>query len=124
MSEVVTLELPSDLVRQARALAASTNRRFEDAVAEWIEWAVAEPPIDTLSDAELVSACDTELPDAVQAELSGLLAENREGSLIAADRERLDGLLVAYRRGLVFKARAMKEAVARGLKPRLGEHAA
>jgi hypothetical protein len=52
VSEVVTLELPSDLVRQARALAASKNRRFEDAVAEWIGRAVAEPPIDALSDAE------------------------------------------------------------------------
>lgn len=111
MSEVVTLELPSDLLRQARALAASTNRRFE-------------PPVDSLPDADLLSACDSRLPDAAQGELSELLAENREGSLKAGGRERLDGLLAAYRRGLVIKARAMKEAVARGLKPRLGEHAA
>mgnify|MGYP000057408594 CR=1 FL=1 len=32
MSEVVTLELPAELMRQARELAAATNRRFEDAV--------------------------------------------------------------------------------------------
>ena len=124
MSEQITLDLPSDLLRQARALAASTNRRFEDAVTEWIERAVAEPQFDSLPDADLLSACDSRLPDLTQEELSNLLAENREGSLQAGGHERLDGLLAAYRRGLVIKARAMKEAVTRGLKPRLGEHAA
>lgn len=124
MSELVTLELPSDLVRQARAVAASTNRRFEDVVAEWIERAIAEPPVESLPDAELLAACDRTLPDAVQDELSHLLAANREGALSAPERERLDSLLTAYRRGLVFKARALKEAVSRGLKHPLGDHAA
>ena len=78
MSEQITLELPSVLLRQARALAASTNRRFEDAV--------AEPQIDSLPDADLLSACDSRLPDAAQEELSGLLAENCEGSLQAMGR--------------------------------------
>ena len=119
MSERVTLELPSELVRQARALAASTNRRFEDAVAEWIGQAVAEPPIESLPDAELLAACNRMLPEASQTELSDLLAENREGELNAVSRERLDGLLAVYRRGLVQKARAVKAAVARGLMPRL-----
>lgn len=124
MSEVVTLELPSDLMQQARALAATTHRRFEDAVAEWIERAIAEPRIETLPDAELLSECDRSLPDAAQVELSELLATNREGTLDAADRGRLDRLLGAYRRGLVLKARALKEAVTRGLRPQLGDHAA
>ena len=124
MSERVTLELPSELVRQARALAASTNRRFEDAVAEWIEQAIAEPSVESLSDAELLSTCNRMLPEAMQSELSELLAENRDGQLNAVSRERLDGLLAVYRRGLVQKARAVKAAVARGLTQRLDEHAA
>ena len=66
--------------------AQSPHNLAEDAVAEWIERAVAEPPIDALSDAELVSACDSELPSTVRAKLSELLAENREGPLIAAGR--------------------------------------
>lgn len=64
------------------------------------------------------------MPDAEQDELTELLARNREGELAPADRPRLDELLAAYRRGLVVKGRALKEAVARGLTPRLGEDAA
>jgi hypothetical protein len=124
VSEVITLELPAELVRQARALAAATNRRLEDAVAEWIERAVADPPVEALPEAELLSLCDSRLADPLQDELSDLLARNREGGLAPAARGRLDELLAAYRRGLVLKARAVKEAVARGLKPRLGDHAA
>jgi hypothetical protein len=124
VSEVVTLELPTELVRQARALAAATNRRFEDAVAEWIGRAVAEPPVESLTDADLLAVCDSRLPESAQEELSDLLARNREGGLVPADRGRLDDPLAAYRRGLALKARAVKEAVTRGLKPRLGDHAA
>jgi hypothetical protein len=124
VSELVTLDLPPDLVRRARELAAATNRRFEDAVAEWIERAVADPPVEALPDDQVLSLCDSRLPDADQDELSGLLARNREGELAPADRGRLDELLAAYRRGLVLKARAVKEAVARGLTPRLGGDAA
>ena len=124
MSERITLELPVELVRQARALAAATNRPFEDAVADWIGRAVADPPVESLPDAQLVALCDSRLPDAEQDELSALLIRNREGVLAPADRPRLDELLAAYRRGLVVKGRAVKEAVSRGLAPRLDGNAA
>lgn len=115
MSEVVTLELPADLIRQARALAAATNRRLDDAVADWIGRAVADPPVTAMSDTDLLAACDATLPDADQAELSALLADQREGRLAPADRPRLDARLADYRHGLVRKAQAVKEAAARGL---------
>jgi len=40
------------------------------------------------------------------------------------DRDRLDQLMVLYRRGLKLKARAWKEAVARGLRTPLADDAA
>lgn len=124
MSERITLELPAELLRQARELAAATNRPFEDAVADWIGRAVADPPVEALPDAQILALCDSRLPDAEQDELSELLAHNREGELAPHDRPRLDELLAAYRRGLVVKGRALKEAVARGLTPRLNDDAA
>jgi hypothetical protein len=66
MSEQVTLDLPSELVRQARAFAASANRRFDDVIAEWIGQAVAEPPIESLPDAELLAVCNRMLPEPKQ----------------------------------------------------------
>jgi hypothetical protein len=113
MSEVVTLELPADLVRRARALAAATNRRFEDVVAEWIGRVVDDPPVESLPDEQILALCDARLPDAEQSELSELLARNKDGELADTDRGRLNQLMAAYRQGLVQKARAVKEAVAR-----------
>jgi hypothetical protein len=115
MSEVITLEVPSDLARQARALAAATNRRLEDAVVEWIGRAVADPPVESLPDEQVLSLCDGQLADAQQAELSDLLARNREEVLSDPERSRLDELMAIYRQGLVLKARALREAVSRGL---------
>jgi predicted transcriptional regulator len=116
MSEKVTIELPDELSRQARRLAAAGNRRLEDAVIDWINRAVSEPLVEALADDELLKLCDATLGAGKQAELSGLLADAREGTLDTAGRARLDDLMADYRRGLVLKARAWKEAVARGLR--------
>lgn len=115
MNESITLELPAEPVRQARAAAAARNRRLDDAVADWIGRAVADPPAETLPDDQLLAACAARLPAGEQDELSALLGRNRENTLAPADRQRLDELMVAYRVGLVLKARAVKEAAARGL---------
>jgi hypothetical protein len=124
MSETVTLELPGELAQQARALAAATNRPLEDAVVDWIGRTVANPPLESLSDARLLDLCDAALDSAQQEELSDLLAGMREGQLSETEQSRLEQLMAVYRRGLVLKAKALKEAVDRGLRPRLDGHAA
>lgn len=124
MSTVLTLELPDELARRARALAAASNRRIEDAIVEWIGRAVGEPPVESLPDAELLSLCDSMLEPSLQDELSELLGRVREGALSVAEQSRLEELMSLYRAGLVRKASALREAVARGLRPRLGEDAA
>jgi hypothetical protein len=124
MSETLTVEIPSELAQQARALAIAGNRRLEDAVVEWIGRMVADPPVESLRDGELLALCDATLDAARQEEVSTLLAEFREGTLATSQRARLEELMAGYRRGLVLKARALSEAVARGLRPRLDDHAA
>jgi hypothetical protein len=124
MSESLTLDLPEDLAREARALAAATNRRLEDVVIESVARAVAESDVEALSDTQLLALCDATLAPADQDNLSRLLAEQRATPLEATDRARLDDLMTAYRRGLVLKARAWKEAVARGLRRPPSDNAA
>lgn len=124
MSETVTLEIPDELALRARALAAATQRRFEDAVLDWVRRAVEEPTIELLADADLLALCDSTLGVSDQEALSELLAAHRERELPRPDQVRLDSLMEAYRRGLVLKARAWKEAVARGLRPPLADDAA
>jgi hypothetical protein len=116
MSETVTIELPDELSRRARRLAAAANRRLEDAVIDWISQVISEPDVEALPDDELLRLCDVTLEAGEQEELSGRLADAREGTLDPAGRARLDDLMARYRSGLVLKARAWKEAVARGLR--------
>jgi hypothetical protein len=126
MSDKVTIELPDELARRARAMAAAGHRRLEDAVVEWVRRAVAEPEVDALPDDEVLRLCDAALEPDDQKELSGLLGDSREGRLDATGQARLDELMALYRRGLVVKARAWEEAVARGLRtpPNDSDHAA
>ena len=116
MSEVVTLELPDDLVKRARAVAARTNRPFNEVLVEWIDRAGAEPSIELLPDDQLLALCDSQLEAAPQKQLSDLLARNRKNQISEAERQRLDELMSIYRRGLLQKAQALRVAVARGLK--------
>lgn len=120
MSETVTLELPEELARRARAVAAQTSRRFEDVLVEWMCRAGVEPPVEALPDHEVLELCDSQMPPDQQEELSDLLEGNREGTLKDSERVRLEELMQVYRRGLIRKAQALQVAVSRGLRPRLG----
>jgi hypothetical protein len=124
MAEMLTLELPEDLARQARAMATASRRRLEDAVVDWIRRAVAEPDVTSLEDAQLLELCDGMMNAGQQDEMSDLLADNREGKLTAERRQRLDSLLDVYRRGTLLKARAWAEAVRRGIRQRLDQNGA
>ena len=119
MSEIVTLELPDEVARSAREIAARTHRRLEDVLIEWLDRTSAELPVETLPDEQVLALYDMQMDDARQAELSDLLTHNREGALDDAERQRLDELMLVYRRGMVRKAQAFKVAVERGLRPPL-----
>jgi hypothetical protein len=123
MSEVVTLRIPDQLARDARAIASSTHRQMEDVLLEWMDRAAANPPVESLTDNQVLALCKLQMNPAQQHELSELLARNEAGGLNAGDQVRLDELLNEYRRGMVRKAQALKVAVERGLQPPLS-HAA
>ena len=124
MGTMLTLEIPDELARRAQAIADAANRRIEDAIVDWIGQAISEPAIESLPDFELLSLCDASLSSSDQDQLSDLLARLRENEITDAERVRLDELMAMYRSGMVRKARAIKEAVTRGLRPQLGKDAA
>ncbi|KAB8314889.1 hypothetical protein SD81_033270 [Tolypothrix campylonemoides VB511288] len=117
MAEIITLELPERLAQQAKEIAALTHRRLEDVLVEWIDRAITELPVESLPDEQVLVLCDLQMEREQQEVFSDLLARNQEGQLNDAEVKRLDDLMEVYRRGLVRKARAMKVAVERGLKP-------
>ncbi|HEY1389707.1 MAG TPA: hypothetical protein VGF38_14285 [Ktedonobacterales bacterium] len=123
MGQSVTLDLPPDLAQRAAAVAQRTHRRVEDVLLEWLGRAASDVPIESLSDDQVLALADREMGKSEQRELSALLARQREGTLDEAARLRLDELMTSYRRGMVEKARALKVAVERGLRPSLNSHA-
>ena len=116
MEEMVTIKVSERVARSAADLAARTDQRMEDVLAEWLDQAASEPPVELLSNGEVLALCDLQMDLAEQTELSRLLSENREGTLDDRGHVRLEELMKIYRRGLVRKARALKVAVQRGLR--------
>ena len=121
MTETVTLEIPEALAQQAKQIAALTHRRLEEILVEWIDYAISELSIESLPDNQILALCDLQMEAEQQELFSSLLAQNQEGELNEAGVNQLDTLMQVYRRGLVHKARALKVAVERGLRPPLSE---
>lgn len=119
VSERVTLELPDNLVQSARFVAAQTHRSVEDVLIAWLDRAAVDVPVELLPDDQVLALRDQQLDAATQNELGDLLAEQREGTLAAEGRVRLQELMNIYRQGMVRKAQALKVAVERGLQPAL-----
>lgn len=123
MGQTVSLDLPPDLAQRAAAVAQQTHRRVEDVLLEWLGRAASDVPIESLPDDQVLALANREMSQSEQRALSTLLARQREGTLDEAKRQRLDELMTSYRRGMVEKARALKVAVERGLRPPLDAHA-
>ena len=115
MSQTVTLEVPDSVASHAQQIATVTQRRLEDVLLEWLDRSVAELPVQYLSNEQILTLTAENLPQPVQAELSTLLAKNREGTLQKAEQTRLDALMALYRQGMVRKAEALRVAVERKL---------
>jgi hypothetical protein len=119
MGHHVTLDLPPEVAERAQAVAAQSHRRVEDVLLEWLGRAATYVPVDLLPDEQVLALRDQQMSEDQQRELGDLLARQREGSLDASARHRLDELMDIYRRGMVQKAQALKVAVDRGLQPPL-----
>lgn len=120
MGQVVTLNLPESVAARASQVASETHRQIEDVLIEWLDRATFEPPVETLSDTQVLALCDLEMSELEQLELAELLDDQREGQLTDIKRERLEVLMETYRHGIVRKAQALRVAVTRGLRPPLG----
>jgi hypothetical protein len=87
MSEQITVEVSEQVTRSAAQVAARHQRRVEDVLADWLDWAATELPVDDLPDSEVLALTEVQLAPQDQAELSELLAQNREGMLEARDHQ-------------------------------------
>jgi len=75
-----------------------------------------ERPVEELSDDEVLALAELHLTDEQDANLSGLLERNREGTLEPDGQREPDRMMRLYERGLLRKSQALKVAVHRGLR--------
>jgi hypothetical protein len=113
----ITIDLPADVAERAQAVAARTHQSVETVLVEWLHRAATDVPLAWLPDAEILALCDLQMGTVEQAEMSELLASQREGMLTNAERDRLHAILDQYRSGMLKKSQAVQIAVERGLRP-------
>lgn len=116
MSEQITLQVSDRVVNQATHVATQTQQRVEEVLANWLEWAVTEMPVEALSNEEVLALTELQLTTEQQSALSSLLAQNQDGTLDDLGRRQLDELMRIYEHGLLRKAQALRVAVQRGLR--------
>ena len=127
MSTQVTLTLPDALWERAGVLAQRTGLDVADSLSEAIGLSLnplgartGDRAIETWSDQDVAAAAESQLPPAEDQRLSELLDRQQAGSLSAAEQGEVRALMQAYQAGLLRKARALREAVRRGLREPLG----
>lgn len=119
MSEMIHLSLPDHILQKAREIAAFTHREVEDVLLEWLKNAAEDTPVESLPDDQVLALAEAQMDEDQYAELSELLAQQRESRIDDEGRTRLDHLMGIYRQGLVRKSEALRVAVQRGLRPPL-----
>jgi hypothetical protein len=124
MSTQVTVTLPDEVYRNAVRLAQLVRREVADVLTDTLTLSLPSlhqdseilPPIETLSDADILALTALELPPAQDRRLSALLNQQQAGSLSDTERGELLTLMQAYQEGLLRKAQALQEAVRHGLR--------
>jgi hypothetical protein len=124
MSTQVSLSLPDEVYQRAEHLAHLTGRDVSEVLADAIRTSL-EPlgpstkldrPIRDLTDAEVLALTKLTMSPEQDRRLSKLLDRQQAGLLTEPQRVELHALMQAYGDGLVRKARALEEAVRRGLR--------
>jgi hypothetical protein len=115
MNEQITLHVPDYILQQAAQMAAQTNLKVENFLAEVLVSALGERPVTALADAEVLALTESRLPQEQEERLTDLLADHGEGLLDPNQQKELDRLMNVYERALLRQSQALREAVARGL---------
>jgi predicted DNA-binding protein len=114
MPERITLTLPSGVYRRVEAFAKRSGRSMGELLAETIELTLS--PLEESSDEDVLKATAVTMAEADDRRLSELLGLQRESALTQTDRAELTDLMGLYERMLLRKAKALQEAVRRGLR--------
>jgi hypothetical protein len=120
----ITLTLPSDLYQHASNIASLTGWTVEDAVLVMLEVSLPaliplvdlNKPVNSLSDSNLLALTHLQMSPEYDSRHSALLYRQQSGLMSAIEQRELQTLQRVYEIGMIFKSRALAEAVKRGLR--------
>jgi RecB family exonuclease len=123
MSVQVVLTLPDETYHTAERLARLTGRAVTEVLSEAIVGSFGalgpgddeDTPVGSLADADVLRLTELQMRPAQDRRLSALLEKQQAGTLAEVERPELAALMQMYQVGLLRKAEALREAVARGL---------
>ena len=127
MSTQVVLTLSDDLYARAKQWAALTRRDLAETLTDALEIVLTplpeppagEPPVTSMSDAEVMALAQAQLSLPQGTRLDQLLAQQREDQLTALEQSELLALMQRYHRLWIRQSEALLEAVRRGLREAL-----
>jgi hypothetical protein len=123
MSTRVVLTLPDEVYQRAARLAQLTGRDIAAALADALALflpsfnplSTSSKPVTDLTDEDIVALIELQMPPEQDEALSAFLHSQQAGELSDTERTELGALLQLYQEGLLRKAKALREAVRRGL---------
>lgn len=123
MTTQVTLSIPDEVLEKATSLANFMGQPVDDLLTEAIRSSLLPldlitdlKPISNWSDEEVLAATKEDLTPAENSRLSELLQKQQASEINDAEKRELQTLMALYQTKLLRKARALNEAVQRGLK--------
>ena len=124
MSTQVVLTLSDDLYARAKQWAALTRRDLPETLTDALEIVLTplleppegEPPVTSMSDAEVMALAQAQMAPQPGKRLDRLLAKQREDQLTAPEQSELLALMQGYHRLWIRQSEALVEAVRRGLR--------
>ena len=124
MSTQVVLTLSDHLYARAKQWAALTRRDVPQTLTDALEIVLTplleppegEPPVTSMSDAEIMALAQVQMAPQQGKRLDRLLAKQREDPLTAPEQSELLTLMQEYNRLWIRQSEALGEAVRRGLR--------
>ncbi|MFH2112957.1 MAG: hypothetical protein ABIJ86_00455, partial [Spirochaetota bacterium] len=122
MQNQVTLSLSDNLYRSAEQLAAGVKRPVQSVLTDVLStalgvWDFVEEPVQLWSDERVLAVCESQMSPEQSDRLSKLLDKQQAGRLTTDERPEIWALMRIYEIGQLRKAKALAEAVRRGLRP-------
>ncbi|MGB1286863.1 MAG: hypothetical protein ACPG7F_10050 [Aggregatilineales bacterium] len=117
----VILEIDPIVVEKAREFAQQTKQPVESILSGWLSTHSENMPLEDLPDNLLMKEVHIMMDEPRQKELSALLEKNGEGLLDDTEKARMHELVQYTQELTLYKAKAIREAVLRGVIPPINE---